>query len=178
MSAALEPDNVASASRKRCPVCRLTWPATAEFFHRHRGRPDGLRETCKLCRRRLRYDASLRELAKAQRGSLLMLFRAIRAGCAVPRARELCEAAYVEFGGPEGLAATTRAVFDAAPPGGRTQASIIATLLQMQARQQRRDADELDGEEPPPDDLSRLSDGELEALVSELSRARAVETVG
>lgn len=178
MSTCLVPGTAGGVSQKRCPACRLTWPATAEFFHRHRGRRDGLRETCILCRRRLRHDAALRERTKAQRGSLLMLFRAIRAGCAVPRARELCEAAYAEFGGPVGVAVLARAVFDAAPAGGRTQASIIATVLQMQARMQRPESDDLDDEEPPPDDLSRLSDGELEALVGALSRARAVETVG
>lgn len=166
------------AAQKTCRVCRLTWPATAEFFHRHRGRRDGLRETCILCRKRLRRDAALREEVKTQRGSLLILFRAIRAGRAVPRIKELCEAAYAEFGGPDGVAAAARAIFDAAPPGGRTQASIITTLMQMQARRQRGDIDELDDEEPPVDDVSRMADGELEDLIHFLWRSRELHEDG
>lgn len=36
-------------STKQCFQCRIVYPATSEYFHRNRWRPDGLRAICKTC---------------------------------------------------------------------------------------------------------------------------------
>jgi len=34
---------------KHCPRCDDDWPATPDFFFRHKGKPDGFRRECKAC---------------------------------------------------------------------------------------------------------------------------------
>lgn len=38
---------------KRCQMCRLAFPATAEYFHRDKSRHDGLQPRCKTCQNHL-----------------------------------------------------------------------------------------------------------------------------
>ena len=41
---------------KTCLKCGRNLPATAEYFHRHKRYKDGLRSTCKECRKRIRAE--------------------------------------------------------------------------------------------------------------------------
>lgn len=58
---------------KRCPGCKIEYPATAEYFHRNRGEKSGLMPRCKKCRSA---EASARRakasggITKAERDSL------------------------------------------------------------------------------------------------------------
>lgn len=38
-------------AEKECPRCGETWPATAEFWYRHRRSKDGWASACKRCHR-------------------------------------------------------------------------------------------------------------------------------
>lgn len=49
---------------KRCCACKEYWPADTEFFYRHRGGADGLRDYCKACQGEVR-EASIEKNRRA-----------------------------------------------------------------------------------------------------------------
>lgn len=45
----MQPQNTITTPQKQCSKCKEFKPATVEFFHRHKGRSDGLYSRCKVC---------------------------------------------------------------------------------------------------------------------------------
>lgn len=43
-------DHTPDVPQKQCSKCKIWLPATAEYFYRHRRKPDGLEPSCKTCR--------------------------------------------------------------------------------------------------------------------------------
>jgi len=146
---------------KRCRDCDRALPLTEEYYHRHRGRPDGFRETCRECRNDQRRKDRRERRQRAERTVILRLAKMIREGRDVPRFRQLFYEAYRAFGGAAGVARAMAEQFEAAKPGGMERAYLLISVARLAMEHSRRPTREGDF------DPSRLSNEELEEAIQE-----------
>lgn len=144
-----------------CTHCKKEKPLDA--FHRHHALPYGRRRQCKECRNKEASRKNEKERKAVERWALLRFAKDIRKGKAIPcSAKELFNLMVDYFGGPSRIAAAIAAEYEASPPGSRTRASVLKTLLVLEAR---ATAEEAAAAGRFNDEVRAMSDEELEQAV-------------
>jgi hypothetical protein len=155
----IAPQNTTDVTESKwCTSCGIK--KALEQFHVDADKPDGHRDTCKECRKKLdevdllmeRSEAATRQLIALEEEAVARLKEMQTGGTLTPHINELLESIMNTFDGVNGFARTLHATFRTAKPGSQNRVKILALIVQLTqavtradlAQQQLEDADEAD----------------------------------